>query len=199
MRAPAAAERALRCRRREPGPGAGRAAGRVPAQPGSLQKVRASRCNFPGGASSERPDARALCALAFLAEFFKAEGRRGGGLGLGVRRSLSMTQEENAFGVPTPDPKLGPDPSPESQHLLLDPSPFGAPLPYHHRGCQQPGAIWVRLKDSGGFVPVASKTCRGSDPVELMGVIIPGEIKIWGYFIADERFLPPTLQMSSSV
>lgn len=37
----------------------------------------------------------------------------------------------------------------------LRPLSFGAPLPHHLRGCKQPGAIWVRLKAIGGFVPVA--------------------------------------------
>lgn len=32
---------------------------------------------------------------------------------------------------------------------------------------------------------------QGSDPLELTGVIIPGEVKIWGYFIVDWRLPSP--------
>lgn len=41
-------------------------------------------------------------------------------------------------------------------------------------------------------MPVATKTCQGSNPLELIRVVIPGDMKIWGYFIADERSPPPT-------
>lgn len=80
----------------------------------------------------------------------------------------------------------------------LRPLSFWAPLPYRLRGCKQPGAIWVRVKAIGGFVPVATKTCQGSNPLELIGVTIPGDMKIWGYFIVDERFPPPTQTNSSA-
>lgn len=56
----------------------------------------------------------------------------------------------------------------------LRPSSFGAPLPYHLLEWKQPGAIWERLKASGGFVSVATETCQGS--LELIGVIIPEKL-----------------------
>lgn len=111
VRALAAAERALRCRSRGPG----RPARRVPAQPRHLQKVHASDFNFPGpaGARSERSYARPRawrkpCALSL----FWPSSLGAGGAGVCVSGgSLSMTQEENAFAVPAPDPKFAPNPS----------------------------------------------------------------------------------------
>lgn len=81
MRALAAAERALRCGRREPGPAD--QLGAFLFSPGTLQKVPASHFNFPGRREERAPLrrakslARALCALALRAEFFRGGEERG--------------------------------------------------------------------------------------------------------------------------
>lgn len=145
-RALEALERALRCGRKEPGRLCRLYLPAVLLSPGT-GKFMLLASTFRARPSSERPYTRRRARREpyGLSLFWPNSSEGGAGFGGEVGGG-------SAPAFPRPRRKLPLESQPLTQNFLrntassLRPSPFGAHIPYRLAVCEQPGAIWVRLK-----------------------------------------------------